>query len=153
MSEYHQSCTCKPNETCSVCMTPQPNTQDREKAEDFEVVNAYIKQMPAQLFDLLYDLDLLPEQTRGDGLKVSYMMRIALHVMEDDELRTELKAAKERDRWISVEERLPNQSGFYLTFDTFSESIPVKLNRFNIPYWQMNHSTVTHWRDLPGPPK
>ena len=71
----------------------------------------------------------------------------------------------ERERWISVEERLPEKTGKYLCRYTFQQD--GVLSEFRTtgalyyeanapdPHWQHASSGlyVTHWRELPEPPE
>lgn len=75
-------------------------------------------------------------------------------------------AELERDRWISVEERLPEENGYYLV-KVCSPHIPVRAYEYkpdrewddNDKLWKGYDGSyvfdhfVTHWRPLPEPPK
>ena len=79
----------------------------------------------------------------------------------------EIAVAQERQRWIPVAERRPEQDGKYLcvySFRTIDDS-PVRM-RFpsvldyyatdSVPHFQhegVNEMHVTHWMPLPEPPK
>ena len=57
------------------------------------------------------------------------------------------------DKWISVEDRLPEWTGWYLIYDNDSEDMCV------VPYdkerdiWFWGGIELTHWMPLPEPPK
>ena len=59
-------------------------------------------------------------------------------------------------QWISVEERLPEESANYLTYGVFLP-LGVKamdLCRFNGKGWMIDQNVkITHWMPLPEPPK
>ena len=89
------------------------------------------------------------------------------HEMEPDEMDEAFRmaiTALERDRWISVEERLPEENGFYLV-KVGSSYNPVRVYRyepdemFDGNLWRGNDGSymykhfVTHWKPLPLPPK
>ncbi len=75
-------------------------------------------------------------------------------------------SALSRDRWISVEERLPEENGFYLV-KVESPHIPVRAYEYkpdmgwdgNDRLWKGYDGSyvfdhfVTHWMPLPEPPK
>lgn len=84
----------------------------------------------------------------------SYRAQKIIDALRDvSRLKSENESLKARaGEWVRVADRLPERSGFYLTFDTYSESLPIKLNQWNSAYWFQNHSTITHWRELPQPP-
>jgi hypothetical protein len=59
-----------------------------------------------------------------------------------------------RAEWISVEERLPDENGRFLTVD--------KIGDMMVCYWEKhfgwfaivcNKNAITHWMPLPEPPK
>jgi hypothetical protein len=56
--------------------------------------------------------------------------------------------------WISVEERLPEESGWYLVniFVPFDLDF-MNLSHYSKGYGWNNPATVTHWMPLPEPPK
>lgn len=62
-------------------------------------------------------------------------------------------AVLERDRWISVEERLP-EHGWYLAY---GPTIKMEVLHFSVEeVWSSEryyNIEVTHWRPLPEPPK
>lgn len=67
----------------------------------------------------------------------------------------EPEPAKESSGWISVDDRLPSESGAYWTFNGLDERETVVQQRVNI--YDSNHKqfyshTVTHWMPLPEPP-
>ena len=62
--------------------------------------------------------------------------------------------------WISVKDRLPEESGYYLVFENIgrSEVLPYSkkykaFNAFDDSYSESNVISVTHWMPLPQPPK
>ena len=59
-------------------------------------------------------------------------------------------------RWISVEERLPEENKNYLTYGVFLP-LGVKamdMNRFDGTKWLTSADVeITHWMPLPAPPK
>lgn len=66
------------------------------------------------------------------------------------------------DKWISVEDRLPEKDGMYLIFSPYTnkEGGIVYCNRFltkGNPIFPPNSfesiSKITHWQPLPQPPK
>ena len=90
----------------------------------------------------------------------------------DDLTTLEINALKraycalERDRWISVEDRLPEKDGEYLFYgDQYfvpdHNGDPDNYKRIKSGYWIVNQSLpdyignmiFTHWMPLPEPPK
>lgn len=70
----------------------------------------------------------------------------------------------ERERWISVEERMPEEEGVYLCRYTFANSDGSLSNlrsmgciRYHHAESRWQHASlrlrVTHWRELPEPPE
>lgn len=65
----------------------------------------------------------------------------------------------EHDRWISVEERLPEESGFTIIFCMENGLRHVTFARFQKRFkrWDLtgarSYWRVTHWKPLPEPPK
>ena len=64
------------------------------------------------------------------------------------------------DEWVSVKDRLPEESGYYLVFadigrsEVLSYSKKYKaFNAFDDSYSESNVIPVTHWMPLPNPPK
>ena len=78
-------------------------------------------------------------------------------------LRAELDAERERNRWIPVEERLPEDNRNVLVCITEVDGSPVIDFGYYIPGdnvyegWQTNYfmafGKVTHWREMPAPPE
>ena len=69
-------------------------------------------------------------------------------------LERELAAANEREAWVSVEERLPEEITPVLVFGTGGTQTR---NGFDVcwrylGYWTSGHIIPTHWRSLPLPP-
>ena len=67
-----------------------------------------------------------------------------------------------KQEWISVDERLPEESGYYLTYNegvTSALEYSVRHKLFNatddLPeaFSKKNSITVSHWMPLPEPPK
>lgn len=58
--------------------------------------------------------------------------------------------------WISVEDRLPEKSGAYWTFNGLDKKASViqqRVHMYDLDYKQFNCYTVTHWMLLPKPPE
>ena len=62
--------------------------------------------------------------------------------------------------WVSVDDRLPEESGFYLVFADLerSEVLPYSkkyqaFNAFDDNYSEENVIPVTHWMPMPEPPE
>ncbi len=81
---------------------------------------------------------------------------------EDAKLAFEAISALSRDRWISVEERLPeSQTAVMVAFDDGEvwcmwQNWKERMDDEPFVYFTedlMNIHTVTHWRELPQPPK
>lgn len=58
-------------------------------------------------------------------------------------------------RWISVDERLPEKRGTYLCNYEFEESgrIVMSCDYLGSERWSFMQSSITHWMQLPEPPK
>lgn len=90
------------------------------------------------------DLNLLREA--ADRLK-AMDVQIYQHMEEIADLKKQL--AENQPEWISVEERLPEKGGYYLTVVENCERVcysRLVLDKFG-------HDGVTHWMPLPEPPK
>ena len=76
-----------------------------------------------------------------------------------DALRDAVRCIKETSaqvpRWISVEERLPEKRGTYLCNYEFEESgrIVMSCDYLGSERWSFMQSSITHWMQLPEPPK
>ena len=58
------------------------------------------------------------------------------------------------DKWISVEDRLPEESGWYLVnIITPFDLEFISLSHYSKGYGWKNSDTVTHWMPLPEAPK
>lgn len=58
--------------------------------------------------------------------------------------------------WISVEDKLPSNSGAYWTFNGLDDKpsvIQQRVHTYDSVHKEFNSSTVTHWMPLPEPPK
>lgn len=58
--------------------------------------------------------------------------------------------------WISIEDRLPDESGAYWTFNGLDKKptvIQQRVHMYDSRHKQFNSFTVTHWMPLPEPPK
>ncbi len=70
-------------------------------------------------------------------------------------LTRELEAAT-KPKWISVDDRLPEESGAYWTFNGDDEKpsvIQQRVHMYDSNYKQFNCHTVTHWQPLPPSPE
>lgn len=106
-----------------------------------------------------------------DGLKVGAITKEAFEAIQET-ARLAI-AALESDRWISVEERLPEKSGRYLVAekrdlvyaDLECHDYETQVRRYFTDYgWrypvvltdgirEAEQRLITHWRPLPEPPK
>ena len=71
-------------------------------------------------------------------------------------LTAELAELREKTRWIPVSERLPEDSGQYICAIRYNEEPKktwVEQRFWNIFWWDMYTSIVTHWMPLPEPPE
>lgn len=63
------------------------------------------------------------------------------------------------NEWISVKDRLPEKSGYYLYFSKYphgglQDGIGVSYFQHKVKEWKKVYTpTVTHWMPLPEPPK
>ena len=62
--------------------------------------------------------------------------------------------------WISVDDRLPEESGYYLVFEDIGRSEVLSyskkyqaFNAYDDSYSESNVIPVTHWMPMPNPPK
>lgn len=59
-----------------------------------------------------------------------------------------------KPQWISVDERLPDENGRFLTVDKFGyEMVCYWTGRFGWLASVCNKNAITHWMPLPEPPK
>ena len=76
-----------------------------------------------------------------------------------DRLKAKNKKLEAQSEWISVDDRLPEESRQYLTWHGFYYGIhdySVEKQGWNILYCEDRETevkTVTHWKPLPEPPK
>lgn len=60
-------------------------------------------------------------------------------------------------KWISVEERLPDEGGLYLVYscnyDMFTARYSARLNRWESHLVNLYGRMITHWTPLPMPPE
>ena len=93
-----------------------------------------------------------------DGLKVGAITKEAFEAIQ--ETAHLAISALERDRWISVEESLPEDFQKVLVF-WWEHSEPMidtafwqkDAKHFDGQHWVRMEDKVTHWRPLPEPPK
>ena len=85
-----------------------------------------------------------------------------------------IAALREQPRWIPVEERLPEKSGQYLTYETWGYGCAIDTSywtnsyrdknevemygralwyRYDSEYGDYEVNRITHWMPLPEPPK
>ena len=67
-----------------------------------------------------------------------------------------LKALENQPKWISVEERLPEESDAYITWSAYGRKVLVyhaKLKTWGSVWIGEFDIPVTHWMPLPEPPK
>ena len=63
-------------------------------------------------------------------------------------------AELEQGGWISVDERLPDTDGVYLTYNPRSYFyLPEQVMRFIKGGWEFSNALITHWSNLPQLPK
>ena len=63
-------------------------------------------------------------------------------------------AGLEQGGWISVDERLPDTDGVYLTYNPRSYFyLPEQVMRFIKGGWEFSNALITHWSNLPQLPK
>jgi len=56
-------------------------------------------------------------------------------------------------KWISVEDELPEDTGYFLAYDEFYDRIGIGEIDSNIQYFNgSDDCNVTHWMSLPEPP-
>lgn len=97
---------------------------------------------------------LRPIAERRRTFRVGGQVREAAPDYIDTALRLAI-AALERDRWISVEDRLPEKEGHYLASDGPSvfEAFFGGETTWYDPVEEWDEYTVDHWMQLPEPPK
>jgi hypothetical protein len=98
---------------------------------------------------------LRAEVERLNNVVLDYQTRcnpyVSLATQRDaDQLRAEVERLKEAQRWIPVEERLPEANTAVLT--RWRDGVFSVEWRFPSGEWTTG-STVTHWMPLPQPPK
>lgn len=105
------------------------------------------------------DVPLYSGQTEETTHKDVVPVLLVIHcgVDESEVIRVPLAKCKicgEADGWISVKDRLPDTDRYVLVFDKYSCMI---VSRYHKEQW-MNYlssekNTVTHWQELPDPPR
>ena len=92
------------------------------------------------------------------------LMNLRKRVQSQREEIKQLQAAIERDRWISVEEALPDNDQDVLVmvhWNDYPEDMMVYGRRYKTRWYLWNGELgeiikgfdITHWRPLPEPPK
>ena len=71
-----------------------------------------------------------------------------------------IKSGVTVQEWISVDDRLPEESGYYLVFEDIGRSEVLSyskkyqaFNAYDDSYSESNVIPVTHWMPMPNPPK
>ncbi|AOM40529.1 DUF551 domain-containing protein [Xenorhabdus hominickii] len=56
--------------------------------------------------------------------------------------------------WIKTSDRLPNDDGYYLVYETFNNRVADDyfFHNGSGDHWKLFHIHVTHWMPLPEPP-
>ncbi|WP_038222927.1 DUF551 domain-containing protein [Xenorhabdus bovienii] len=56
--------------------------------------------------------------------------------------------------WIKCNDRLPNDDGYYLVYETFNNRVgdDYFFHNGSGDHWKLFHEYVTHWMPLPEPP-
>lgn len=73
------------------------------------------------------------------------------HMKEVEELQQQLA---EKDKWISVEDRLPEKNDYYLVISEDEDGLQdISKTWFNGKELGFYINYVTHWQSLPSPPK
>ena len=93
----------------------------------------YIEQLQQELIDERYRHDRLQDFCVAQG--------------------EELSKLKAQQRWIPVTERLPEESGRYLTRERFGTDILSYEVLKTKGKWKTKYKNVTHWMPLPERPK
>lgn len=70
----------------------------------------------------------------------------------EDKIENGELVERKQGEWISVEDRLPERNGRYLTHCLIEGQSLVCILHYN-KIGGFNESTVTHWQSLPQPPK
>lgn len=53
--------------------------------------------------------------------------------------------------WIKIQNKMPNKTGSYLTYDTKDGYTTIE--HFHPKEWNWKNIGITHWMELPEPPK
>lgn len=79
-----------------------------------------------------------------------------IFVVEVSRILAEVRAAERDDRWIPVEERLPEDGSVKIVWTVYTEGeewpcigLGYYVNRWYVPTGR----SVTHWQPLPEPPR
>jgi hypothetical protein len=97
-------------------------------------------------------LSLQDGQTIFRGARVEKLAARALELRAElQQARAQLSALQAAQEWVSVENRLPTEDGFYLVayYDFYDHAI------FGAEHYGQDHGftdEVTHWHPLPAPP-
>ena len=79
--------------------------------------------------------------------------------------RSQIEQDTEADRWVSVEERLPEKIQFVLLCEYTDNGFAGKIQTFHLGWYDninkwfsescgwMDNKNITHWQPLPQPPK
>jgi hypothetical protein len=102
--------------------------------------------------DILATLDFMTERaTKAEADLEQFEATLADNEKYCAELSVKLAEAEKAHRWISVEERLPEQVGFYLV--AFGGEHPFVRDRYFDEKFGFDSRYVTHWTQMPQPPE
>lgn len=84
-----------------------------------------------------------------------------VHEADLDAQEAYIKQLEENKKWISVEDRLPEESGRYWCYVAEQNSLGLSFYQWNCAFnfenkrWSSNslYKCVTHWMPLPQPPQ
>lgn len=102
----------------------------------------------------LIDRDALVSNVSGHVISMSVCLskeeRYGMERMFNT-IMNDIQIAPAVNRWISVEDALPEQSGFYLAYFTFKDGT----HAIDIAYINTGCclGSITHWMPLPEPPE
>lgn len=121
-------------------------TYERDRLDYFTNLMGKAQKRYKHLFKKYKDAPILSAETEvlNEAGRVAQFHGDVVEMLE--------KGYRKQSEWISVEERLPERNGRYLTHcDIEGQSLVCILHYCKVGGF--NEGTVTHWMPLPEPPK
>jgi len=102
------------------------------------------------IHDCEWEIEYMERVCRKNGNKLLAMVKDQVKTIDD------LKAQLSGDKWICVEDRLPEKDGFYLgtaqnIINTWAEELKYYREEWRLPNGSSYKPTVIAWKPMPVP--